>query len=47
LAAILERIDALLGPNRRAKFIRDAVENELRRRDTDPATAQHGRNDVD
>lgn len=30
--AILERIDALLGPHKRAEFIREAVENELKRR---------------
>lgn len=29
---VLERIDALLGPNKRAEFIREAVENELKRR---------------
>lgn len=27
------RIDALVGKNNRAKFIREAVENELQRRD--------------
>lgn len=32
--AVLERIDALLGPNRRADFIRQAVEAELIRRET-------------
>ncbi|WP_425415001.1 YlcI/YnfO family protein [Phenylobacterium immobile] len=31
--AILARIDALLGPNRRAQFIREAVERELERRE--------------
>jgi hypothetical protein len=31
--ALLERIDALRGPNRRAEFIREAVENELKRRE--------------
>lgn len=30
-----ERIDALAGPNKRAEFIRDAVEAELRRRERD------------
>lgn len=30
--AVLERIDALLGANRRAEFIREAVEAELKRR---------------
>lgn len=30
--AVLERIDALLGQNRRAEFIREAVEAELKRR---------------
>jgi hypothetical protein len=28
-----ERIDALVGPNRRAEFIREAVEKELKRRE--------------
>ena len=28
-----ERIDALVGPNKRAEFIREAVEKELRRRE--------------
>lgn len=31
--AVLERIDALAGPNRRAKFIREAVETELAKRE--------------
>lgn len=31
--ALLERIDALLGPNKRAVFIREAVEAELDRRE--------------
>lgn len=31
--ALLERIDALLGPNKRAVFIREAVEAELERRE--------------
>lgn len=31
--AVLERIDALIGPNRRAQFIRQAVEGELKRRE--------------
>lgn len=31
--AVLERIDALCGPNRRAEFIREAVEAELKRRE--------------
>lgn len=30
---VAERIDALVGPNRRAAFIREAVENELERRE--------------
>lgn len=29
----LERIDALVGPNRRAEFIREAIERELKRRE--------------
>lgn len=33
--AVLERIDALLGANQRARFIRDAVEAELARRERD------------
>jgi metal-responsive CopG/Arc/MetJ family transcriptional regulator len=33
--AVLDRIDALLGPNQRAKFIRDAVEAELARREAE------------
>ena len=32
-AALLDRIDALMGPGRRAQFIREAVEAELRRRE--------------
>lgn len=32
IKAVLERIDALMGPNRRAQFIREAVEAELKRR---------------
>lgn len=35
-AAVLERIDALLGGNQRAKFIREAVEAELARREKKP-----------
>jgi hypothetical protein len=31
--AIMDRIDALMGANRRAQFIREAVENELKRRE--------------
>jgi predicted DNA-binding protein len=30
---VAERIDALAGPNRRAEFIREAVERELIRRE--------------
>lgn len=30
---VLERIDALMGPNKRAEFIREAVERELKRRE--------------
>lgn len=33
--ALLKRIDALAGANRRAQFIREAVENELKRRSVD------------
>lgn len=29
----LERIDAIVGPNKRAEFIREAVERELKRRE--------------
>lgn len=29
----LERIDAIEGPNRRAEFIREAVDRELKRRE--------------
>lgn len=29
----LDRIDAIAGPNRRAEFIREAVERELKRRE--------------
>lgn len=32
-----ERIDALCGPNKRADFIREAVEKELRRRERQTA----------
>jgi predicted DNA-binding protein len=35
-AALLERIDALMGPGRRAQFIREAVEAELARREKKP-----------
>lgn len=31
-----ERIDAVAGPNKRAEFIREAVEKELRRREKKP-----------
>lgn len=31
--AITERIDELAGPNRRAEFIREAVEREIKRRE--------------
>lgn len=30
---VVERIDAIAGPNRRAEFIREAVEAELKRRE--------------
>ncbi|MEE7462836.1 hypothetical protein MFUR16E_17045 [Methylobacterium fujisawaense] len=30
---VLDRIEALVGPNRTATFIRDAVEGELKRRE--------------
>lgn len=30
---VAQRIDALAGPNRRAEFIREAVEKELKRRE--------------
>lgn len=33
-----ERIDALCGPNKRATFIREAVEKELRRRERSKAS---------
>lgn len=39
---VLDRIDVLLGPNRRAEFIRQAVESELSRREeggAEPPTA--------
>lgn len=32
-ASLLDRIDALMGANRRAQFIREAVERELERRE--------------
>lgn len=32
---VLDQIDALLGPHRRAQFIREAVEAELQRRSAD------------
>ena len=32
-AELLARIDALLGPHRRAEFIREAVERELERQE--------------
>lgn len=31
---VLARIDAIAGPQKRAEFIREAVERELKRRDT-------------
>jgi len=31
----LDRIEKMVGPNRRAEFIREAVENELARREGD------------
>lgn len=31
---VLERIDAAMGPNQRAAFVRDAVERELERVET-------------
>jgi metal-responsive CopG/Arc/MetJ family transcriptional regulator len=33
-----ERIDALVGPHKRAEFIRDAVEKELSRRERKAST---------
>jgi predicted DNA-binding protein len=33
---VAERIDAIAGPNRRAEFIREAVEAELKRRERKP-----------
>lgn len=33
-----ERIDALMGPNKRAEFIREAVEAELKRRERQAAS---------
>jgi metal-responsive CopG/Arc/MetJ family transcriptional regulator len=33
--AMLQRIDALVGPNRRAQLIREAVERELARREAE------------
>jgi len=35
-----ERINAIVGPNRMAEFIREAVENELQRREKDPDAQQ-------
>lgn len=32
--AVMDRIDALCGPNRRGEFIREAVERELTRRES-------------
>lgn len=45
---VMERIDALCGPNRRAEFIREAVSNELERRSrpsqpAPPSTKPHER----
>lgn len=37
---VLDRIEALVGPNRTATFIRDAVEGELRRRDQNRGPGQ-------
>lgn len=34
---VAERIDAIAGENRRAEFIREAVEKELRRREREKA----------
>lgn len=33
--AIIDRITALVGENRRSQFIREAVENELKRREAE------------
>jgi len=41
---LAERIDALVGPKRRAAFIREAVENEILRRERE-ATAEGGKAD--
>jgi len=37
-----ERIDALVGPQKRAEFIRDAIERELKRREK---ASDRGNND--
>lgn len=36
---VRHRIEALVGPNRMAVFIREAIENELKRRETAAAKA--------
>jgi hypothetical protein len=40
--AMLQRIDALVGPNRRAQLIREAVERELARREAEARTTAPG-----
>jgi hypothetical protein len=37
-ADMVERIDAIAGPNKRGEFIRDAIERELRRITRNPAS---------
>lgn len=39
---LAERIDELMGPNQRAKFIREVVEREVERLEKDRETAHGG-----
>lgn len=43
-SSVLDRIDALVGQKHRAKFIREAVEAELVRREELASTDRPGRN---
>ena len=40
------RIEALVGPNRMAAFIREAVDNELKRREQEQKTLRSKRSDL-
>jgi hypothetical protein len=44
--AVIDRIDALVGQKHRAKFIREAVDAELARRENEMARADHPSRDA-